>query len=83
MTYVAICRYCSLEISYESKYINLLTHLREEHSEKLTEEQKTDDNINWKWDYYTPITDKIAKCNICGKIVNSKFVVNLRKHLDA
>ena len=31
----------------------------------------------------TPITDKIIKCNICGKIVNSKFVVNLRKHLDA
>jgi len=77
----AICRHCLLIIPYKRSFMYLFVHLRNKHSEVLTEEQKRDYNIYWEWDYYTPITCEKAKCNICDKIINSIYIITLSKHL--
>jgi len=82
MKYIAICRYCSLQIPCKSYYIKLFIHLKNEHSKVLTEQQKRDQNVHWVWDYFTPITQKRAQCNICNGTLSSVDIINLTRHLD-
>ncbi|EGI65447.1 hypothetical protein G5I_06069 [Acromyrmex echinatior] len=51
------------------------------HPEVLTEEQKTEHNIHWAWDYFTLTSDGDAKCNMCKKIFPAYDAHRLGIHL--
>ncbi|EGI70465.1 hypothetical protein G5I_00757 [Acromyrmex echinatior] len=51
-------------------YILLPLHLNVVHPGVLTEEQKTEHNIHWAWDYFTPTSDG-GECNICSTSITS------------
>ncbi|XP_018055878.1 PREDICTED: uncharacterized protein LOC108692214 [Atta colombica] len=48
----------------------------------LTEEQKRDQNVHWAWDYFTPITQKRALCNICSSASGGTTVKDV-EHQEA
>ncbi|KAG5323354.1 MAGL2 protein, partial [Pseudoatta argentina] len=79
---IAICIHCLSEIRYRNQFSLLFLHLTVRHTELLTEEQKTDYNIHWAWDYFTPTSSGDAQCNICNKILKSIADQNLTRHLN-
>ena len=68
--YIAICIYCLSKIGYIRSYNFLPLHLNIKHPEVLTEEQKTERNIHWAWDYFAPTSDG-GQCNICSTRITS------------
>ncbi|EGI69923.1 hypothetical protein G5I_01310 [Acromyrmex echinatior] len=78
--YFGICIYCLSEINYKKYYPTLLDHLTIHHPEVLTEEQKTQRNIHWAWDYFTPTSDG-GQCNICSTRITSG-IGPITKHLN-
>ena len=77
--YFAICIYCSTKVGYKSNYAYLPLHLNVKHPEVLTGGQKTERNIHWAWDYFTP-TSYGGRCKICRtKITN---VRTFPRHLN-
>ncbi|XP_011057163.1 PREDICTED: uncharacterized protein LOC105147687 [Acromyrmex echinatior] len=80
--YFTNCKYCLSRISYRSIYSLLLEHLTMYHPQVLTEEQKTERNIHWAWDYFTQTSSGDAQCNICSKILKGCRIDNLTTHLD-
>ena len=80
--YSAYCNYCLESISFCSTSI-LLDHLVQEHSNKLTEEEKKDKHSLWIWDYLTIIDTQYVTCNICGHTIRiSTKNHNVRYHLQ-
>ncbi|KYQ57261.1 hypothetical protein ALC60_03783 [Trachymyrmex zeteki] len=86
--FIAICSHCQIVIYYRNAYSILHHHLMEEHSEKLTEEQKIENKIHWTWDYFIPKANQKAICNLCSKIIKyhgnsySLLINHLRRHRD-
>ena len=78
--YLAICIYCLSKISYIRNYTVLPLHLNIIHPGVLTEEQKTEHNIHWAWDYFTPTSDG-GRCNICSTSITSGIGA-ITKHLN-
>ena len=81
--YLAICIYCLSTVGYNNRSYNFLPlHLNIKHPEVLTEEQKTERNNHWAWDYFIPTLSGDAQCIICKKLLNSHDPYKLGIHLN-